>query len=184
MQQQALVARAYLNLVLGLVLLANVVLYTLNGAFIDVKTNRYETGNSQREQSNNSLIFMQKPSKETIRNLLHRILHTGDPGFVNGVEAKRRAPEMEGLNPCAEILLPNAGFCNLMLAVWHLVESSLHRVACSDPLTVRELLDGIFELTTRLRVGFAGFVIDADREGRGLVVAEAHELQLLTGQSG
>src|SRR5690606_1834825 len=29
-------------------------------------------------------------------------------------EARRRAPEFEGGNPCAEILLPSKGFCNLV----------------------------------------------------------------------
>ena len=87
--------------------------------FIEAKTDRWEKGNGHREQSNNSLVFMNKPGRDVIVELLHRILHTGEPAFVNGAEAQRRAPEMEGLNPCAEILLPDKGFCNLFQVVWH-----------------------------------------------------------------
>lgn len=87
--------------------------------FIDAKTDRWEKGLGHREQSNNSILFWSKPPKERIIDLLNRILHTGEPGFVNAAAAKRRAPEFEGLNPCAEILLPSKGFCNLMQVVWH-----------------------------------------------------------------
>lgn len=90
-----------------------------HGPFIEAKTDRWERGNGHREQSNNSLVFMNKPEREVIVELLNRILTTGEPGFVNGAEAKRRAPEMEGLNPCAEILLADKGFCNLFQVVWH-----------------------------------------------------------------
>lgn len=73
---------------------------TAHEDFIEAKTDRWEKGEGQREQSNNSLVFMGKPTRETITKLLERILHTGEPGFVNGIEAKKRSPEMEGLNPC------------------------------------------------------------------------------------
>src|SRR5690606_24682305 len=49
--------------------------------FIDFKVGRYETGNEQREQSNNSILFWSKPSRERIVDLLTRILEGGDPGF-------------------------------------------------------------------------------------------------------
>lgn len=87
--------------------------------FIDVKVGRYENGNEHREQSNNSILFWSKPSRERIVELLTRILDGGDPGFINAAEARRRAPEFEGGNPCAEILLPSKGFCNLVQVVWH-----------------------------------------------------------------
>ncbi|BAR47385.1 ribonucleoside-triphosphate reductase, adenosylcobalamin-dependent [Methylobacterium aquaticum] len=87
--------------------------------YVDFKTDRWERGEGQREQSNNSIGFLNKPEPEVIEELLRRILPTGEPGFVNVAEARRRAPEMEGLNPCAEILLPNKGFCNLVQVVWH-----------------------------------------------------------------
>jgi adenosylcobalamin-dependent ribonucleoside-triphosphate reductase len=87
--------------------------------FIDVKVDRWEKGQGQREQSNNSIMFWSKPDRSRVVNLLERILDGGDPGFVNAAEARRRAPEMEGFNPCAEILLPSKGFCNLMQVVFH-----------------------------------------------------------------
>jgi ribonucleoside-triphosphate reductase len=36
-----------------------------------------------------------------------------EPGFINAVEALRRAPWFKGCNPCVEILLGNKSFCNL-----------------------------------------------------------------------
>jgi len=87
--------------------------------FIKFKVGRYETGNTHREQSNNSIVFWNQPERQTIVDLLHQILHEGDPGFINGQEAKRRAPDFAGVNPCAEILLPSKGFCNLVQVVWH-----------------------------------------------------------------
>jgi ribonucleoside-triphosphate reductase len=75
--------------------------------------------NVQREQSNNSILFWSKPARERIVDLLTRILAGGDPGFINAAHAKRRAPDFEGGNPCAEILLPSKGFCNLVQVVWH-----------------------------------------------------------------
>jgi ribonucleoside-triphosphate reductase len=36
-----------------------------------------------------------------------------EPGFINEVEALRRAPWFKGANPCVEILLGNKAFCNL-----------------------------------------------------------------------
>lgn len=88
-------------------------------AFIDAKTDRWEKGVGHREQANNSLVFWSQPERSVIRNLLKRILDTGEPGFVNGKAAKKRAPEFVGMNPCAEILLPSKGFCNLMQVVFH-----------------------------------------------------------------
>jgi hypothetical protein len=87
--------------------------------FVDAKTDRWAKGKGHREQSNNSVVFNRKPERGVIIELLQRILDTGEPGFVNGAAARKRAPEMEGLNPCAEILLPSKGFCNLMQVVWH-----------------------------------------------------------------
>lgn len=87
--------------------------------FIDVKVDRWEKGQGQREQSNNSIMFWSKPDRSRVVDLLSRILDGGDPGFVNAAAAKKRAPEMEGFNPCAEILLPSKGFCNLMQVVFH-----------------------------------------------------------------
>lgn len=75
--------------------------------------------NVQREQSNNSILFWKRPDRWKVVQLLHTILAGGEPGFINAAAAKRRAPDFVGGNPCAEILLPSKGFCNLVQLVWH-----------------------------------------------------------------
>lgn len=73
-----------------------------------------------RMQSNNSILLWDSGYRPDllqgkIFNWLMQADAAGgmDPGIVNGVGALRRAPWFEGLNPCAEILLANQGFCNL-----------------------------------------------------------------------
>lgn len=72
--------------------------------------------NAHRQQSNNSLVFWHKPTKREIRDIMQMIWDCGgsEPGFINGVAARNRAPWFDGLNPCAEILLQSRGFCNLV----------------------------------------------------------------------
>lgn len=126
----------------------------LNG-FVDFKEGRYETGNEQREQSNNSIVFWQKPSAETLTDLLERILRGGEPGFINGAEAKRRAPEYVGCNPCAEILLPSKGFCNLVQVIWHRFNGDLKGLLLAQRLAGRanyrqtcvNMKDGVLQLS-------------------------------------
>jgi adenosylcobalamin-dependent ribonucleoside-triphosphate reductase len=93
--------------------------------FVDFKVGRYETGNEQREQSNNSLLFWSKPLRSRIVDLLTRILSGGDPGFINAVAANLRAPGFQGCNPCAEILFTKKGFCNLVQIPWHRFNGNL-----------------------------------------------------------
>ena len=71
--------------------------------------------NSHRQQSNNSLVFKEKPLYEDLRKIFDLMEHAGgsEPGFINAVEATRRAPWFSGCNPCVEILLGNKSFCNL-----------------------------------------------------------------------
>lgn len=68
-----------------------------------------------RTQSNNSLLFSQKPSRNELAHIFQLMEEAGgsEPGFINAVEAKRRAPWFAGCNPCVEILLGNKSFCNL-----------------------------------------------------------------------
>jgi ribonucleoside-triphosphate reductase len=82
--------------------------------FAVAKKNYWE-GNIQRAQSNNSLLFKQKPSREELENIFHMMVESGgsEPGFINAEVASRRAPWFKGVNPCAEILLGNRSFCNL-----------------------------------------------------------------------
>ena len=68
-----------------------------------------------RAQSNNSVVFWKEPSHEQLEQLFKIISESGgsEPGFINGTEARKRAPWFSGVNPCAEILLGNKSFCNL-----------------------------------------------------------------------
>lgn len=72
-------------------------------------------GNAHRQQSNNSLLFYNKPSKQEMERLFQMMLDAGgsEPGMINGQAAERRAPWFKGCNPCVEILLGNKSFCNL-----------------------------------------------------------------------
>ena len=71
--------------------------------------------NIQRAQSNNSLLFKSKPSREALKGIFDLMVEAGgsEPGFINGQTAAKRAPWFKGVNPCAEILLGNKSFCNL-----------------------------------------------------------------------
>lgn len=66
-----------------------------------------------RRMSNNSIAFTEKPSREQLNLVFEMMQAEGEPGFVNLEEARRRRPNAEGLNPCAEILLDSYGVCNL-----------------------------------------------------------------------
>jgi ribonucleoside-triphosphate reductase len=71
--------------------------------------------NAHRQQSNNSLVFKEKPVKSDLEHIFNLMQEAGgsEPGFINEVEALRRAPWFKGANPCVEILLGNKSFCNL-----------------------------------------------------------------------
>ena len=71
--------------------------------------------NAHRTQSNNSLVFKEKPLKSDLEKIFGMMVKAGgsEPGFINEVEALRRAPWFKGANPCVEILLGNKAFCNL-----------------------------------------------------------------------
>ena len=72
--------------------------------------------NTQRRQSNNSLVFKSKPSEKELSDIFKLMVGSGgsEPGFINGEAALSRAPWFNTLNPCAEIILGNKGFCNLV----------------------------------------------------------------------
>jgi len=71
--------------------------------------------NAHRQQSNNSLVFNEKPLRKDLEKIFDMMQKAGgsEPGFINAVEARRRAPWFKGANPCVEILLGNKSFCNL-----------------------------------------------------------------------
>ncbi len=72
-------------------------------------------GNAHRQQSNNSLVFKKKPEQADLERIFAMMQEAGgsEPGFINEIEALRRAPWFKGANPCVEILLGNKSFCNL-----------------------------------------------------------------------
>lgn len=89
--------------------------YVIN-EFAEAKVGIWENGQNHRSQSNNSIIFWDRPSKSELTNWFEKINRggNGEPGMINGEQMKARAPWSIGMNPCAEILLPNKGFCNLV----------------------------------------------------------------------
>lgn len=84
--------------------------------FATAKKDFWLHDNHHRQQSNNSCIWWHKPTKRELRKMMELVAESGgsEPGFVNGIAARRRAPFFVGLNPCAEILLASCGFCNLV----------------------------------------------------------------------
>jgi intein/homing endonuclease len=69
--------------------------------FATAKERCYEEGFKHRQQSNNSLVFYKKPTREELENLFDMIVKSGgsEPGLVNGEAALKRAPWFKGLNP-------------------------------------------------------------------------------------
>jgi adenosylcobalamin-dependent ribonucleoside-triphosphate reductase len=123
--------------------------------FATRKKDHWSNGNLQRAQSNNSLLFYQRPTKADLKEIFDLIKEGGgsEPGFVNAIEAMRRAPWFKGCNPCAEILLGDKSFCNLvevdlgkfngdfnnLLRAYHLVARANYRQTCVN------LDDGILQ---------------------------------------
>lgn len=88
--------------------------------FISAKKDFWLHGNEHRQQSNNSIVFHAKPTNWELRYIFDKMVQAGgsEPGFINGEAAKKRAPWFKGVNPCAEILLGNKSFCNLVEVDW------------------------------------------------------------------
>lgn len=121
-------------------------------------------GNTQRAQSNNSLVFNYRPSRDELSNIFKLMVESGgsEPGFINGVSARQRAPWFKGVNPCAEILLGNKSFCNLtevdlakfkgdsagLRRAIHLAARANYRQTCVN------LLDGILQEAWHLNNSF------------------------------
>lgn len=54
-----------------------------------------------RSQSNNSVVFYDKPSAEQLTAMFEQVIEYGEPGFINGAAALKRRSDWAGLNPCA-----------------------------------------------------------------------------------
>lgn len=140
-------------------------------------------GNSQRTQSNNSLLFKEKPTRKQLRDIFQLMEEAGgsEPGFINGVEAQRRAPWFAGCNPCVEILLGNKSFCNLTeidISKFKGDNAGLHEAArlaarANYRQTCVNLKDGILQESWHLNnyflrlcgVGLTGIVMRPDMHG-------------------
>lgn len=100
--------------------------------FALAKKDHSENGNWHRGMSNNSLLFYQKPTRRQLKKIFHMMERAGgsEPGFINALAALDRAPYFQGVNPCAEILLGDKSFCNLvetMVQRFNGDEEGLHR---------------------------------------------------------
>lgn len=85
-----------------------------------------------RAMSNNSLLFFHKPNKRELKKIFKMMQDAGgsEPGFINAIAAMERAPYFKGVNPCAEILLGDKSFCNLVetaVCRFNGDEDALHR---------------------------------------------------------
>lgn len=66
-----------------------------------------------RQMSNNSIYYLEKPSRERLHWQIERMRYSGEPAWVNAEAGNKRRPNFNGVNPCGEILLDNKGLCNL-----------------------------------------------------------------------
>lgn len=70
-----------------------------------------------RFMSNNSLYIEETPTKEYLQKIFDSIRATGEPGFVNVAESKRRRGDYAGTNPCTtgdtEILTGEYGYVQI-----------------------------------------------------------------------
>lgn len=100
--------------------------------FALAKKGANDNGKWHRSMSNNSLLFYHKPTKRELKKIFRMIEDGGgsEPGFINALAAMKRAPYFKGVNPCAEILLGDKSFCNLVevaLSRFNGDEDGLHR---------------------------------------------------------
>jgi ribonucleoside-triphosphate reductase len=132
--------------------------------FATAKQRCYEDEFKHRQQSNNSLVFYRKPNEKELTELFDMIVRSGgsEPGLVNGEAALKRAPWFKGLNPCAEILLSNKSFCNLVevdVSKYYLDSSGLHRAISlaarmNYRQTVVDFRDGVLQESWHLNNEF------------------------------
>jgi|19_taG_2_1085344.scaffolds.fasta_scaffold00062_69 ribonucleoside-triphosphate reductase len=132
--------------------------------FAYAKQDCWANGNGHRQQSNNSLVFFQRPSKEQLSEVFAIMADAGgsEPGIINGQAALHRAPWFKGVNPCAEILLGNKSFCNLVevdIAKFKGDAAGLHRAItltarCNYRQTVVDFRDGVLQESWHLNNEF------------------------------
>ena len=98
---------------------SEITLFNINDQeILDAKIGLFDTthknyGKSNRFMSNNSVFFESKPDLETLKSIMSRVRESAEPGYINAESARKRRPNFNGVNPCAEILLDSKGLCNL-----------------------------------------------------------------------
>jgi ribonucleoside-triphosphate reductase len=132
--------------------------------FAYAKKDCWINGKSHRQQSNNSLVFYGQPSRGQLSRIFEIMQESGgsEPGIINGSAALRRAPWFKGVNPCAEILLGNKSFCNLVevdVAKFRGDAAGLHRAITLTARmnyrqTVVDFRDGILQESWHLNNEF------------------------------
>lgn len=101
--------------------------------FAAAKKDHYKSAETMhRAMSNNSLLFYHKPTKRELKKIFKMMEDAGgsEPGFINAIAALKRAAYFKGVNPCAEILLGDKSFCNLVevaISRFNGDEEGLHR---------------------------------------------------------
>jgi len=89
---------------------------------LNAKHNLYEQIDSKwikneaiayREMSNNSIFYTSKPTREQLSWHVKQMRYSGEPGFMNAEAAAKRRPNLQGANPCMEVLLDRDQMCNL-----------------------------------------------------------------------
>jgi adenosylcobalamin-dependent ribonucleoside-triphosphate reductase len=68
---------------------------------------------ASRVMSNNSIALRERLSREQISSYLKLVQDNGEPGFYNFQTGLQRRSDLEGTNPCGEVLLRDRGVCNL-----------------------------------------------------------------------
>jgi adenosylcobalamin-dependent ribonucleoside-triphosphate reductase len=77
-----------------------------------------------RQMSNNSIYYESRPTRDMLHWQIEQMRYSGEPGWINAEAASKRRPNMNGVNPCGEILLDSKGLCNLTtLNVFSFVEA-------------------------------------------------------------
>jgi len=99
-----------------------VLIDALDELCIEAKSNLYKKIDGQwivdkdiihRQMSNNSIYYTKKPSREKLHWQIEKMRYSGEPGWVNEEAGRKRRDNMNGVNPCGEILLDDKGLCNL-----------------------------------------------------------------------
>ena len=95
--------------------------------FATAKKDFWLHANEHRQQSNNSLVFKHKPTREELEGVFALMKEAGgsEPGFINGVSAKRRAGWFSGVNPCVPgetPILTAKGYMRIEDVVGHKVQ--------------------------------------------------------------